>query len=88
MGLYSQGQRARRIEMLLGHEFYDRKFLLPDRLTAKQREQQARNNGEEAAETTATGEQTAQEPVVPWAGFPKTTCCSQMRLHVSMLWCG
>lgn len=30
-----QGQRAQRIEMLLLHEFYQRKFMLPDRLTIK-----------------------------------------------------
>ena len=29
------GQRAHRIEMLLLHEFYDKKFLLPDKLSAK-----------------------------------------------------
>ena len=33
-----QGQRAQRIEMLLLHEFYQRKFLLPDKLKAKDRE--------------------------------------------------
>lgn len=51
-----QGQRARRIEMLLAHEFHARKFMLPDRLSAKERDRQARANGEEAAETTAGGE--------------------------------
>jgi hypothetical protein len=55
LGLVTQGQRARRIEMLLAHEFYGRKFLLPDRLTAKERDKQARNNGEGLAETTSTG---------------------------------
>lgn len=29
------GQRAQRIEMLLLHEFYDKKFLLPDKLSNK-----------------------------------------------------
>ena len=33
-----QGQRAQRIEMLLLHEFYQRKFLLPDKLKARDRE--------------------------------------------------
>ena len=32
------GQRAQRIEMLLLHEFYSRKFMLPDKLTGKERD--------------------------------------------------
>ena len=51
----AQGQRARRIEMLLAHEFHGRKFMLPDRLTAKERDRQAKAHGEEVAETTAGG---------------------------------
>lgn len=35
------GQRAQRIEMLLLHEFYDKKFLLPDKLSSKARETSA-----------------------------------------------
>ena len=33
-----QGQRAQRIEMLLLHEFYRRKFMIPDKLRSKDRE--------------------------------------------------
>ena len=37
-----QGQRAQRIEMLLLHEFHRQKFLLPDKLRAKDRERLAK----------------------------------------------
>ena len=43
-----QGQRAQRIEMLLLHEFYRRKFLLPDKLTAKDRDRLAASAGADA----------------------------------------
>ena len=35
---HMQGQRAQRIEMLLLHEFYGRKFLLPDKLSQRDRD--------------------------------------------------
>lgn len=37
-----QGQRAQRIEMLLLHEFQQRKFMLPDKLSFKERQRVAR----------------------------------------------
>lgn len=43
-----QGQRAQRIEMLLLHEFHSRKFLLPDRLSQRERERLAKRDAEEA----------------------------------------
>ena len=43
-----QGQRAQRIEMLLLHEFYGRKFLLPDRLTQRERVRLAKRDAEAA----------------------------------------
>ena len=47
-----QGQRAQRIEMLLLHEFYKRKFMLPDKLKSKDRDRLAK----EAARTQQMNE--------------------------------
>lgn len=41
------GQRAQRIEMLLLHEFYEKKFLLPDKLSSKEKERLAKQAAEE-----------------------------------------
>ncbi|PSC73303.1 DNA polymerase alpha catalytic subunit [Micractinium conductrix] len=53
------GQRAQRIEMLLLHEFYEKKFLLPDKLSNKEKERLARqaaeDDGEEGAAPKAGG---------------------------------
>ena len=52
--LRAQGQRAQRIEMLLLHEFHGRKFLLPDKLTFKERDALARRDAEDAGEDAPT----------------------------------
>ena len=46
----AQGQRAQRIEMLLLHEFYGRKSLLPDKLTSRERDALARRDAEDDGE--------------------------------------
>lgn len=52
-----QGQRAQRIEMLLLHEFYRRKFLLPDKLKSKDREK--------LTKAAARVQQMAEEGYIP-----------------------
>lgn len=49
------GQRAQRIEMLLLHEFYDKKFLLPDKLSNKEKERLAKQAAEEEGDMEEEG---------------------------------
>lgn len=51
-----QGARALRIEMLLLHEFHDRKFILPDKLTAFDKAKMTKaKGGKGAAQTQQVG---------------------------------
>ena len=52
-----QGQRAQRIEMLLLHEFYRRKFMIPDKLRSKDRER--------LTKAAARAQQMAEEGYIP-----------------------
>ena len=59
-----QGQRAARIEMLLAHEFHGRKFMLPDKLSFRDRERQQRGAGgdDEEEVPAASGAPVAPKP--------------------------
>ena len=59
-----QGQRAARIEMLLAHEFHARKFMLPDKLSFRDRERLQRAAG---------GEDDEEAPAAA-GGAPQYTC--------------
>ncbi len=50
-----QGQRAARIEMLLANEFYSRKFMLPDRMSFKDRAARSAGAGGDEAEDANAG---------------------------------
>jgi DNA polymerase alpha subunit A len=74
-----QGARAQRIEMLLLHEFHDRKFILPDKLTARDKAAQvaaqASKNakgkaakGKKAGAKAAAGDAGGEEEVGPSSG--------------------
>lgn len=50
-----QGARAQRIEMLLLHEFHERKFILPDKLTARDKAAQVAAQSAKAAKGKGAG---------------------------------
>ncbi|KAI3432425.1 hypothetical protein D9Q98_003979 [Chlorella vulgaris] len=56
------GQRAQRIEMLLLHEFYARKFLLPDKLSIKEKERLAKQTAVKEEDGEGDGAAAAPKP--------------------------
>jgi len=64
-----QGARAQRIEMLLLHEFHDRKFILPDKLNARDKAAQAAAQASKSAKSKgAKGKKGKQGAVEGSAG--------------------
>ena len=72
-----QGQRAQRIEMLLLHEFYGRKFLLPDRLSQRERERLAKRDAVEAG-LDPQPEQASAPGAYPPHSPPPTLCANAL----------
>ena len=68
-----QGQRAQRIEMLLLHEFHGRKFLLPDKLTFRERDALAKRDAEDAGEDAPA--ETAGAGALPTRCARSTSVC-------------